>query len=1007
MTKQKQLLLVIAVILILGGSGSLIAKKFFFTEKEVIRLALVAPTTGVDAVTGRSMQEGAKLAVEQLNANRDEGEKEIVITVFNDNGDAKNAKKIANEIVEQGDFVAVIGHSDESSVVAASPIYERNKIPLITFATGGRELVENFDWSFKTSLDSWQQARFLANYTKNVLKQNIVTIVHENTTAGREMARGFEETYRRFGTRIRFTWSFDPGESRKEVFAEVAKTLQEKKDNGLIFLAMSPVEAAHFVKYARRKKLKNRLVGPDALVSHNFINKLQSLSGDYVATLSNNILVISSLLWDTAGQKAQNYHNAYQRKYRHQSDVVGANSFDAVMLSLDAIINSGKEVKSHKKGLPGILETLQAMISKRVEDSASVHPEDESLSPIEQSRYKIFRYLKSLTSFDKAFNGVNGSLFFDKYGEVQKNMLIGQYDGSQLISAMTQLMPITAKGKINYINEIKNGRMLYVNDRFMYKANVIYSGIALKNVANINKEDNTADMTFSIWFRYRGSFDPGGLQIINAVGDVKFGDPVEELRKGDITFKLYNVTGKFRMNYSDTIRPYGSQVFGVSFRHKSLSRNNIILVVDILGIDIGRATTLPEKIQDSRVIDPSLGWAVDKAWYSSETTSEDSLGRPQFVGFGTESPTFSRIDFGVMISGDSLSLRDIVPAEYFIYLGIFAVVGILFGIGIDSKTRNIFWSITSYFLYLVFWPILLLSLGNIVLDFAVNNLPLSGIDSIVRMYEIIWWFLPAVLINIAIDRFVWKTMERHSGQIVPNIIRKVVAFLFYTFAFLGVIAFVYGQTLTSLLATGGLFTMIIGLALQADISNIFSGIIVNFERPFSVGDWIKIGNLEEAQVIDITWRTIRLQTDKGHILSVPNGMVSGQAVVNYSVGGAIQVTIPISVGVSHPPDEILALINEVCETIPRIAEVQPYECIYKGVKNVYRQWVAAYEINYWLDDYTDETITMAIWGELYQYFSEHNIRLDIGSEEGTGGDNGFEDANEEDWKEDLMEEIVL
>ncbi|MBF0358494.1 MAG: mechanosensitive ion channel [Magnetococcales bacterium] len=1016
MSKKRQLILVIAVIFILGGVSSYVAKKYFLAAKDVLSVALVAPISGTHSVTGQSMRRGAELAISNLNMALGGRGQELELIVYDESGDPDEAIAIANEIAESGDYVAVVGHSTEEGANAASPIYENSQIPFITFAAGGREMVEGKNWVFKTGLNGWQQARFLANYTKNVLKENIATIVHDNSFVGQEMARGFEETYKRFGTRVRFKWAFDSGDGRQAVFSEVVETLKEKRDTGIVFLAMNAVDAAHFVHFARGAKLKNRLVGPDSLASHDFSRKLKELSGDMSANDSNDILLTSSLLWDTAGQQGQNYNNAYQERYRGQSDWVGANAYDAVFLSLNALVQSTEELKAQSRKEPGLISSLLTFLGKKpayVEDKkieVETVVEDESLSEIEKARRQIHTYMRSLVSFDSSFKGVNGDLYFNEYGEIQKNILLGKFNGNQLVSDLTQLMPITAKGNINFINEIKQGRMLYVNDRFMYKTNVVYSGVTLKEVSNINLETNTVDLEFSIWFRYQGVFDPADLQIINAVGDVELGKPVESTTKKDLNFKLYKVKGTFRLNFSDAIRPYGSHVLGLSFRHKNLSRNNIILVVDILGIRLGSGVPLSETIQESRVLDPSLGWDVDKAWYSSETTIESSLGRPQYVGFGTEDPAFSRIDFGVMISSDSFSLRDIVPSDYFIYLGIFAAIGIFFGVGIDKKNRTFFWSLTSFSLYAFSWPLFLLAMGNVVLDFAVNNLSLSAIDSIVMVYDILWWFLPPVLINIAIERFVWKPLERRTEQIVPNIIRKFVSVLFYLFAILGIIAFVFGQALTSLLATGGLLTMIIGLAVQSNIANVFSGIVVNIERPFSVGDWIRVGELDDAQVIDITWRTLRLKTLCGEIISVPNGMASDAAVTNYTVGGATKVKIPIYVSTSYDPEDIIGYLGEICDNVPRASEVKPCMCVNKGIENFFRQWVAKYEIWYWLEDYEDGSITRALWVEVFRYFAERNIQLDVGSKGEAFDDDiqeqGFKEAKEDEWNETLLEELV-
>ena len=71
--------------------------------------------------------------------------------------------------------------------------------------------------------------------------------------------------------------------------------------------------------------------------------------------------------------------------------------------------------------------------------------------------------------------------------------------------------------------------------------------------------------------------------------------------------------------------------------------------------------------------------------------------------------------------------------------------------------------------------------------------------------------------------------------------------------------------------------MIIGLAIQANIANVFSGIMLNLERPFKVGDILKIktgATSKWAEVIDISWRTTKVKDATKHIISIPNAVMS-------------------------------------------------------------------------------------------------------------------------------------
>lgn len=106
-------------------------------------------------------------------------------------------------------------------------------------------------------------------------------------------------------------------------------------------------------------------------------------------------------------------------------------------------------------------------------------------------------------------------------------------------------------------------------------------------------------------------------------------------------------------------------------------------------------------------------------------------------------------------------------------------------------------------------------------------------QTIVLAFSVLWWLMPALLLPLLIKRFVWIPLEKRTTRTVPNVIRLFVSSIIYLLACFGIIAFVYDQPITSLLATSGVVAMIIGLAIQVNIANVFAGIVINIERPFS------------------------------------------------------------------------------------------------------------------------------------------------------------------------------
>ncbi|MEL0120460.1 MAG: mechanosensitive ion channel domain-containing protein, partial [Opitutae bacterium] len=83
------------------------------------------------------------------------------------------------------------------------------------------------------------------------------------------------------------------------------------------------------------------------------------------------------------------------------------------------------------------------------------------------------------------------------------------------------------------------------------------------------------------------------------------------------------------------------------------------------------------------------------------------------------------------------------------------------------------------------------------------------------------------------------------------------------------------RSITGILATSGVASIIIGLALRNVILDMFIGLAIHVERPFKIGDWVQVHrNRREthivAKVIEINWRTTRLKTTHNNMIVVPN-----------------------------------------------------------------------------------------------------------------------------------------
>jgi small conductance mechanosensitive channel len=118
-----------------------------------------------------------------------------------------------------------------------------------------------------------------------------------------------------------------------------------------------------------------------------------------------------------------------------------------------------------------------------------------------------------------------------------------------------------------------------------------------------------------------------------------------------------------------------------------------------------------------------------------------------------------------------------------------------------------------------------------------------------------------------------KIPENKRGKIVTlfNLLRGIKSGVLWIIVF-SIILSLYNIKLTAILTGFGIIGVIIGLASQAIIADIISGIAIILDRFFYIGDRVKIGDIE-GEVIDITLRRTLIKDDQGYIHSIPNSQI--------------------------------------------------------------------------------------------------------------------------------------
>ncbi len=157
--------------------------------------------------------------------------------------------------------------------------------------------------------------------------------------------------------------------------------------------------------------------------------------------------------------------------------------------------------------------------------------------------------------------------------------------------------------------------------------------------------------------------------------------------------------------------------------------------------------------------------------------------------------------------------------------------------------------------------------------------------------------------------------------------------------------------LGSLLATSAIFSLVLGLALQESLSNVFSGIILSVDRPFLAGDWIEIDG-KEGKVLDSNWRSTRVWTRSDDVIYVPNSTLAKGNLTNLSRPTKLHWCLrEIGVEYGAPPNKVrTVLINMMTQIEGILKEPIPEVRLYN-----YGDSSITYRLLFAIEDYDRRT----------------------------------------------------
>ena len=147
-----------------------------------------------------------------------------------------------------------------------------------------------------------------------------------------------------------------------------------------------------------------------------------------------------------------------------------------------------------------------------------------------------------------------------------------------------------------------------------------------------------------------------------------------------------------------------------------------------------------------------------------------------------------------------------------------------------------------------------------------------------QVVEAGWWLIVARIATGLARLLVVLEGRPRETRIISDLLAGAITVA----TLLAIINFAFEVPIRGLLATSGVIAIVLGLALQSTLSDVFSGIAVGLERPYKAGDLLWVEGGLEGHVVQVNWRSTQIATGQSNIAVIPNSIIAKARLVNRS-----------------------------------------------------------------------------------------------------------------------------
>ena len=305
------------------------------SAQEVVKIGHSAAVTGPVAYFGKDTENGARMAIEALNARgvQIKGKKlRFELVAEDDGGDPKQATNVAQKLVDAR-VNGVVGHETSGTTIPASKIYHQAGIPQISpSSTSPKYTQQGFNTAFRVVANDIQLGRALGHYAVKDMGVKRVAVIDDRTAYGQGLATEFAKGLQQLGAQVvakEFT------HDKATDFNAILTKIRATKPDLVFFGGMSAV-AGPMLRQMKQLGMNVKMMGGDGICS----DEIHKLSGGAMA--DGQVFCAEAGGVDAAGRAGLDKFRAdYKKRFGIEVQINAPYAYDAVMTMADAMVKAG------------------------------------------------------------------------------------------------------------------------------------------------------------------------------------------------------------------------------------------------------------------------------------------------------------------------------------------------------------------------------------------------------------------------------------------------------------------------------------------------------------------------------------------------------------------------------------------------------------------------------------------------------------------------------------------